>query len=150
MENGSGLSRIERMSAGNLAALLQAAWRSAVMPEFIASMPVAAVDGTMRRRLRGEAVAGQAHIKTGLLADAALDGGLRPRPRGRRQVVVMIVNHRARPKARSRWTRCCAGSTRACVDPAYIWIYIGVMSEVALRKVGTSFVATIPAELVQH
>jgi D-alanyl-D-alanine carboxypeptidase/D-alanyl-D-alanine-endopeptidase (penicillin-binding protein 4) len=93
MENGSGLSRIERISAANLAALLQAAWRSAVMPEFIASLPVVALDGTMRRRLKGEGIAGQAHIKTGLLSDARAMAGYVLDRSGRRHVVAMIVNH---------------------------------------------------------
>ena len=60
LENGSGLSRLERASAATLMALLQAAWSSAVMPEFVASLPVAAGDGTMRRRMHGEPVAGNA------------------------------------------------------------------------------------------
>ncbi len=93
MENGSGLSRIERISAANLANLLQAAWRSPVMPEFIASLPVAAADGTMRRRLKGEGVAGQAHIKTGLLTDARAMAGYVLDRGGRRHVVVMFINH---------------------------------------------------------
>lgn len=93
MENGAGLSRIERISAANLANLLQAAWRSPVMPEFISSMPVVAVDGTMRRRLKGESVAGQAHIKTGLLSDARAMAGYVLDRNGHRHVVVMFVNH---------------------------------------------------------
>jgi D-alanyl-D-alanine carboxypeptidase/D-alanyl-D-alanine-endopeptidase (penicillin-binding protein 4) len=95
MENGSGLSRIEQLSVGTLASLLQAAWRSPVMPEFIASMPVVAVDGTMRRRLKGDGVAGHAHIKSGLLSDQgvrSIAGYVLDRS-GRRHVVVMIVNH---------------------------------------------------------
>jgi len=95
MENGSGLSRIERLSAATLAAPLQAAWKSPVMPEFISSMPVVAMDGTMRKRLRGDGVAGQAHIKTGLLSDQgvrSMAGYLLDRS-GRRHVVVMLVNH---------------------------------------------------------
>jgi D-alanyl-D-alanine carboxypeptidase/D-alanyl-D-alanine-endopeptidase (penicillin-binding protein 4) len=109
MENGSGLSRIERISAGNLAALLQAAWRSPVMPEFIASLPVAAVDGTMRRRLNGEGIAGQAHIKTGLLTDARAMAGYVLSRGGRRHVVVMLINdtnaHQGQPAmdALLRW-----------------------------------------------
>jgi D-alanyl-D-alanine carboxypeptidase/D-alanyl-D-alanine-endopeptidase (penicillin-binding protein 4) len=93
MENGSGLSRIERINAGNLAALLQAAWKSPVMPEFIASMPIAGIDGTMRRRVKGDGVAGQAHIKTGLLSDVRSMAGYVLDRRGHRLVVVMIVNH---------------------------------------------------------
>ncbi|MEK6245610.1 MAG: D-alanyl-D-alanine carboxypeptidase/D-alanyl-D-alanine-endopeptidase [Pseudomonadota bacterium] len=113
MENGSGLSRIERISAANLGNLLQAAWRSPVMPEFIASMPVAAVDGTMRRRLLGSGVAGQAHIKTGLLSDARAMAGYVLDRSGRRHVVVMIVNHPSAPE------------TQPAMDALLRWVYEG-------------------------
>jgi D-alanyl-D-alanine carboxypeptidase/D-alanyl-D-alanine-endopeptidase (penicillin-binding protein 4) len=93
IENGSGLSRAERMSAASLAALLQAAWRSPVMPEFMSSLPVAAVDGTMRRRLKSDGVAGQAHIKTGLLSEVRALAGYVLDRKGRRHAVVMLINH---------------------------------------------------------
>ncbi len=93
IENGSGLSRIERISAQSLAQMLVAAFRSPAMPEFMASMPLVAVDGTMRRRLKGEGIAGQAHIKTGSLADVRSIGGYVLDRAGRRQAVVMMVNH---------------------------------------------------------
>jgi D-alanyl-D-alanine carboxypeptidase/D-alanyl-D-alanine-endopeptidase (penicillin-binding protein 4) len=93
MENGSGLSRIERISAGNLAAMLQAAWKSPVMPELISSMPIAGLDGTMRRRVKNEGVSGQAHVKTGLLSDVRSMAGYVLDRSGKRVVVVMIVNH---------------------------------------------------------
>ena len=67
IENGSGLSRNERISARHMGQLLLTAFQSPVMPEFISSLPIAAVDGTMKKRLNGSAIAGQAHIKTGLL-----------------------------------------------------------------------------------
>lgn len=111
MENGSGLSRSERISAGGLASLLQAAWRSPVMPEFIASLPVAAVDGTMRRRMKGEGVAGQAHIKTGLLTDARAMAGYVLDRGGRRHVVVMIVNHAS------------AHEAQPAMDALLRWVY---------------------------
>ena len=93
IENGSGLSRVERISAQSLARLLVSAFQSASMPEFMASMPLVAVDGTMRRRLKGEGVAGQAHIKTGTLADVRVIGGYVLDRNGRRQVVAMMINH---------------------------------------------------------
>jgi D-alanyl-D-alanine carboxypeptidase/D-alanyl-D-alanine-endopeptidase (penicillin-binding protein 4) len=99
LENGSGLSRMERISAASLAALLQAAWRSNVMPEFIAAMPVAAVDGTMKRRNRGDGVAGNAHIKTGFLTDVRAMAGYVLDRTGRRHVVVMFVNNSAAHQA---------------------------------------------------
>ena len=109
LENGSGLSRIERVSAASLAALLEVAWRSAVMPEFISSLPIVAMDGTMRRRLKGESIAGQAHIKTGLLSDARAMAGYVLSRSGRRHVVVMLINdanaHQGQPAmdALLRW-----------------------------------------------
>lgn len=111
LENGSGLSRIERLSAASLAALLQAAWNASVMPEFVASLPIAALDGTMRRRLKGEAVAGQAHIKTGLLADVRSMAGYMLDRAGRRMIVVMIVNHPNAPQA------------QAAMDELLRWVY---------------------------
>lgn len=96
VENGSGLSRIERMTPRGLADLLAAAFRSPVMPELMASLPLVASDGTMRRRLANAGVAGQAHIKTGSLNDVRAIAGYVLDARGRRSAVVMIVNH---PKA---------------------------------------------------
>jgi serine-type D-Ala-D-Ala carboxypeptidase/endopeptidase (penicillin-binding protein 4) len=113
LENGSGLSRIERISAASLAALLQAAWKSPLMPEFIASLPVVAADGTMKKRLRGERGAGSAHIKTGLLSDARAIGGYLLDRSGRRHVVVMIVNHPKAPEA------------DAAMDALLQWVYDG-------------------------
>lgn len=99
LENGSGLSRLERASAETLMAILQSAWRSPVMPEFVASLPVVAADGTMRKRLHGEAVAGNAHVKTGLLSDARAMAGYVLDRAGRRHAVVMVVNHAHAPQA---------------------------------------------------
>ncbi|MGH9578425.1 MAG: D-alanyl-D-alanine carboxypeptidase/D-alanyl-D-alanine-endopeptidase, partial [Terriglobales bacterium] len=93
IENGSGLSRRDRISAQNLAALLVSAFHSPVMPEFVASLPLVAVDGTMRKRLKGEQVAGSAHIKTGSLADVRAIGGYVLDRKGQRHAVVMLVNH---------------------------------------------------------
>ena len=52
IENGSGLSRRERISAGGLARLLAAADASPVREEFASSLAVAAMDGTVQRRFQ--------------------------------------------------------------------------------------------------
>ena len=93
IENGSGLSRIERVSARDLGHMLQAAYRSPVMPEFIASMPLVGVDGTMIRRLTDSGVAGQAHIKTGLITGVRAMAGYVLDAKGRRVAVVLLINH---------------------------------------------------------
>ena len=93
LENGSGLSRIERISARNLGAVLLNAWNSPVMPELMASLPVAAVDGTLRKRLKSAEVAGQAHVKTGSLSGVRSIAGYVLDARGNRSVIVFLVNH---------------------------------------------------------
>ena len=93
MENGSGLSRRERISADSLVRLLAAAWKSPVMPEFVSSLPLTAVDGTMQRRLKTNAVAGHAHIKTGTLEGVKTMAGYVLDRSGKRQIVVFLVNH---------------------------------------------------------
>ena len=93
LDNGSGLSRVARISPRHMNAVLQAAWRSALMPEFVASLPIVAVDGTMKKRLKDQPVAGQAHIKTGMLRDVRAMAGYVLARDGRRYSVVMIVNY---------------------------------------------------------
>jgi len=89
LQNGSGLSRQERISASSLARLLGMAWSGNVMPEFLASLPVAGVDGTMRER-RG--AAGAAYIKTGTLADVRAIAGYVFAASGHRYAVVALIN----------------------------------------------------------
>ena len=93
IENGSGLSRIERVSARGLGQMLVTAYRGATMPEFMASMPLVGVDGTMIRRLTNTGVAGQAHIKTGLINGVRALGGYVLDAKGRRVAVVLLINH---------------------------------------------------------
>ncbi len=111
LENGSGLSRRERISAEGLGRLLQAAWRSAVMPELIASLPVTATDGTMKKRLKQNGVAGQAHIKTGSLEGVRAIAGYVLDKNGRRWIVVFFVNHAN------------AGGAQAAQDALLQWVY---------------------------
>lgn len=93
LENGSGLSRNARLSARSLGELLLSAYRSPVMPEVIASLPLVASDGTMKKRVRNDAVAGHAHIKTGTLDDVRAIAGYLLDAHGRRMVIVFLVNH---------------------------------------------------------
>jgi D-alanyl-D-alanine carboxypeptidase/D-alanyl-D-alanine-endopeptidase (penicillin-binding protein 4) len=60
------------------------------MPELMSSLPVAGIDGTMRR---SKGVPGRAHLKTGSLRDVVGVAGYVLGDSGRRYVVVGIVNH---------------------------------------------------------
>lgn len=111
MENGSGLSRIERINAATLGSMLQTAYKSAVMPEFLSSMPLLGVDGTMRKRSRTEGVAGQAHIKGGTLSDVRAVAGYVLDKSGKRWVVVLMVNDAN------------AAATQRAQDLLLAWVY---------------------------
>jgi D-alanyl-D-alanine carboxypeptidase/D-alanyl-D-alanine-endopeptidase (penicillin-binding protein 4) len=91
VDNGSGLSRETRVSARLLSQVLQGAWGSAVMPELMSSLPVAGVDGTMRRSRN--APLGRSHLKTGSLRDVSGIAGYVLANSGRRYVVIALVNH---------------------------------------------------------
>lgn len=88
IENGSGLSRYESISAGSLAAMLQHAWNSPVMSEFMSSLPIASVDGTMRR---SKAVA-SAHIKTGSIRNVTTRAGYILGTGAQRRIFVFMIN----------------------------------------------------------
>ncbi len=93
MENGAGLSRISRISAQSLSGLLRKGWDSNYRPEFLSSLALASIDGTMRRRLRKEAPAGRVRIKTGSLNGTRAIAGYVRSNSGQDYSVVMLLNH---------------------------------------------------------
>lgn len=93
LDNGSGLSRSERISAHSLGLLLNSAWQNPLMPEYVASMPIIGVDGTMKKRLRDNGAYGQGHIKTGTLDGVKTIAGYVRDKKGKWQIVVFLINH---------------------------------------------------------
>ncbi|MBW8370523.1 MAG: D-alanyl-D-alanine carboxypeptidase/D-alanyl-D-alanine-endopeptidase [Thiobacillus sp.] len=97
LENGAGLSRIERISADALTQLLRAAYHSPLFAEFQSALPIVAIDGTLKRRFNGSPLTGNAHLKTGSLRDVSALAGYVYTVHGQRVSFVMLVNH---PNAR--------------------------------------------------
>lgn len=122
LENGSGLSRVERMTARDLAMLLEHAWKSPYAAEFIASMPLAAMDGTMRRRMVNTPVAGRAHIKTGSLRSVRAIAGITQDANGKSWAVAAIVNHPA------------AGASRQALDRVLTDVHRRSSTEMATNQ----------------
>lgn len=92
LENGSGLSRQETLTAALLGKLLQWQWQQPTRFDFIASLPIGGVDGTLRKRFKQTAGAQCAFLKTGTLRHTtALAGYLMPKNRSP-LVFVAIVN----------------------------------------------------------
>ena len=91
LDNGSGLSRQERISAQALGRLLQTAYASPLMPELMSSLPITGVDGTLKRSRT--LPQGSAHLKTGSLRDVTALAGYVDASGGKRYVLVAIANH---------------------------------------------------------
>jgi D-alanyl-D-alanine carboxypeptidase/D-alanyl-D-alanine-endopeptidase (penicillin-binding protein 4) len=94
LENGAGLSRETRMSARSLGRMLLAANASPYEAELIASMPLSAMDGTLRRRFTDAGMAGRLHLKTGRLDEVSGLAGYVLSASGRRFVLVSLHNDR--------------------------------------------------------
>jgi serine-type D-Ala-D-Ala carboxypeptidase/endopeptidase (penicillin-binding protein 4) len=92
IDNGSGLSRSTHISALQMAKVLGAAYHSPYAPEFLASLPLAGVDGTLRSRMKG-APAGTVRLKTGHIDGVSAVAGYVTAGSGKTYVLVSLVNH---------------------------------------------------------
>jgi len=93
IENGSGLSRIERISAASLARLLAYAATRPAYYEFAASLPAVGLEGTQKGRTDESSATGMAWLKTGSLNGARNLAGYVLGPDGRRRILVILINH---------------------------------------------------------
>jgi serine-type D-Ala-D-Ala carboxypeptidase/endopeptidase (penicillin-binding protein 4) len=91
IDNGSGLSRSTHISALQMGKILSAAFHSRFAPEFIASLPLAGMDGTLRSRMKS-APAGSVRLKTGHLDGVSGVAGYVTTQTGKPYVLVCLVN----------------------------------------------------------
>lgn len=90
--NSAGLARDTRISARQLAGVLEAAWNSPYMAEFVSSLSLSGLDGTLRSRFRGSPATGRMHLKTGRLDGVSAVAGYVDAASGQRMMVVLLVN----------------------------------------------------------
>ena len=93
LDNGSGLSRSERIAPRQLVGVLRAAQRSRWASEMLMGIPLVGIDGTMRNRLRASLAGGSARLKTGTLRNTTALAGYVTDPQGRVYVLAAMVNH---------------------------------------------------------
>jgi PBP4 family serine-type D-alanyl-D-alanine carboxypeptidase len=95
VNDGSGLSRLDLVTARALSDMLihiqTQPWKDA----FVASLPVAGVDGTLRARLQGTKAASNVRAKTGTLLHVSGLSGYASGAAGERLVFSILVNHHA-------------------------------------------------------
>ena len=100
IENGSGLSRNETISANQMNQLLLTARNLPISEIFYNSLPIAGTDGTMRNRLMTQLrkflhlkKKPEARIKTGSLADVRAIAGYVMSKSGKLYAVTSFINH---------------------------------------------------------
>jgi D-alanyl-D-alanine carboxypeptidase len=100
--DGSGLSRINGVSAENFVRLLEYMHRSPHAEAFRDSLPVYGVDGTLRNRLRGTPVQGNGYAKTGSLNRVSSVSGYLRTKSGRWLAFSIIMNAYNAPASDAR------------------------------------------------
>ena len=98
IDNGAGLSRNGRTTASLISAILKMAWSDPSMPEFVSSLSMPGVDGTLGKRYRLSPVEAKAHLKTGYLDSVRSIAGYLHLPKGRTLSIVIIMNHESLTK----------------------------------------------------
>ena len=116
VDNGSGLSRRDRISPRQLALMLQAAHGGRWAPELLMSLPVAGVDGSMRNRLKTSPAAGRARLKTGSIKGVVALAGYVPDAQGRWWALAAMLNHEQ------------AAAGRPALDALVDWVARGGMT----------------------
>jgi len=91
IDNGSGLSRATHISVLQMSRVLSAAYHSRYAPEFIASLPLAGIDGTLKSRMQ-QTPAGSVRLKTGHLDGVSGVAGYVTAASGKSFVLVSLVN----------------------------------------------------------
>lgn len=100
--DGSGLSRMNMVSAENLTRLLEHMRRSPHYEVFKASLPVIGVDGTLGSRLRNTEIQGKVFAKTGSLYRVSSLSGYLTAKSGKQYVFSIMMNAFTTPTAEAR------------------------------------------------
>jgi D-alanyl-D-alanine carboxypeptidase/D-alanyl-D-alanine-endopeptidase (penicillin-binding protein 4) len=91
IDNGSGLSRATHISVLQMSKVLSLAYRSSYAPEFMASLPLGGMDGTLRSRMK-TSPGGSVRLKTGHLDGVTGVAGYVTAASGKTYVLVSLVN----------------------------------------------------------
>ncbi len=93
ISNGSGLSREARISGDSMGRMLVGAWSSRFAPEFLTSLALGGLDGTLEKRFANVNDPSRIRMKTGTLRDVSSIAGYVSGDSGKTYAVVIFVNH---------------------------------------------------------
>lgn len=118
IENGSGLSRIERISSREMGEMLVDAYNSPYRDELMNSMAVLGVDGTVKNRMKN--LAGRGKFKTGTLRDVRALAGYLTAANGQTYVISLLHNDAS-----------IRATAKEAHDDLVEWVYYGAQNNVA-------------------
>jgi serine-type D-Ala-D-Ala carboxypeptidase/endopeptidase (penicillin-binding protein 4) len=93
VQDGSGLSRSDLLTARGMVQLLTAMAKHPAASAFVESLPVAGVDGTLKNRMKDGLAHGKAQAKTGSIRNVNALGGYVTTRSGERLVFYVASNH---------------------------------------------------------
>jgi D-alanyl-D-alanine carboxypeptidase/D-alanyl-D-alanine-endopeptidase (penicillin-binding protein 4) len=100
MNDGSGLSRYDYVTADTIVTILKHVWQDEKLRgPFLAALPIGAYDGTLRTRMRDTPLAGRVQAKTGTISNMRALSGFLTTNSGERIVFSIIANHYTAPTA---------------------------------------------------
>lgn len=91
--DGSGLSRNNYLTPDMLVTMLRAIYRGRTATQFLETLPIGGVDGTLERRLVGTRAAGRVRAKTGSIANTRALSGYLPTADDEMLAFSIIANH---------------------------------------------------------
>jgi D-alanyl-D-alanine carboxypeptidase/D-alanyl-D-alanine-endopeptidase (penicillin-binding protein 4) len=137
LKNGSGLNDTNRFSARQMATLLGSVWkRFPVAAEFMASLGIAARDGTMRLRMEGTDAAGRLRAKTGTLEHVTALSGYVQSLGGERFVFSALVND---------WSGR-SGPVTSAIDRLGVMLAASGAPEAGAREAALASLSLVPQE----
>jgi D-alanyl-D-alanine carboxypeptidase/D-alanyl-D-alanine-endopeptidase (penicillin-binding protein 4) len=98
LKDGSGLSRADRVAPREVVDLLRGMLNKTSTTDFLASLPIAGVDGTLAGRMKGSAAAKRCSAKTGTLSNVSALSGYCVTKSGHR-VAFSILQNNVSPSA---------------------------------------------------
>ena len=91
-DNGAGLSRHSRLTTEQVVEVLLDTYKSPFMPEFMASLSLSGLDGTMLERFVDDKLTGKLHVKTGMIDHVSSMAGYLYSKNGKRYAFAIIQN----------------------------------------------------------
>tara|TARA_B110000003_G_scaffold5011_1_gene5336 strand:- start:5739 stop:7181 length:1443 start_codon:yes stop_codon:yes gene_type:complete len=92
-DNGAGLSRHSRLTTEQVTEILLGVYKGPFMPEFMASLSLSGLDGTMFERFSDDELTGKLHVKTGMIDHVSSMAGYLYSKNKKRYAFAIIQNY---------------------------------------------------------